>query len=98
MTLEPGIHDPSQAPWWEFHCDGFTPVVEQWMNDAARRFAGELSKVNAGGKVERCRPQYLSLDGSSGRYSVKLAEHRKRFYLTVVRGDMQPKPEVRHDA
>lgn len=82
MTLEPGIHDPEDAPSWEFECEGFTPVVEQWMGTAAEKFAATLT----GGEEFRVHCAYMAADGGSGTYVVYFAGRQQ--VIVVWRGDM----------
>jgi len=65
VTLEPGIHDPEEAPWWEFTCADEVTTA-QWMRQAARTFAVKLSGE------EDCdvRVIYTSLDGMTGHYLI----------------------------
>lgn len=91
MTLEPGVWDHEEAPWWEFTCAGCTPVVTQWMGQAARLFGAELTARAAGGECTvRC--VFTSLDGNTGNYAVQMSERRDPVYVIVVRGDMTDKP------
>lgn len=95
MTLEPGVFDPSEAPWWEFSCGELT-TVEQWMRQAALHFARIVSTE------EDCGVQvlYTSLDGMTGHYLVTDGgavvmkdEHGQDISLIVHRGEMTTKPE-----
>lgn len=87
MTLEPGIYDGSEAPWWRFTSPQVAlPVVRQWMKQAAEVFAIELSKANAGGTT-RVHTLYLTVDGSVGRYQVFFQHHRLPVEIEVHRGE-----------
>lgn len=93
-TLEPGIHDPGEAPWWMFKCEGYDPVIRQWMGEAAAVFAAVLASRNAGGEVTYLHCDTMTDDGMEGTYVVTLSEHGDReFELIVERGDQQPAPE-----
>jgi len=104
MTLEPGIYDPSEAPWWRFTSPEVTDttrsgtedmivVVKQWMNQAAEVFALEISKRCAGGEVE-LQQLGMSLDGMTGHYICHfqlLPTHPVP--LTVRRGEQTMEPK-----
>lgn len=85
-TLEPGIHDPEEAPYWTFECEGFTPVVKQWMGEAAAHFAALLAEQTAG-TVTRVHCAYTALDGGSGTYAVYFDNGRQQV-IVIWRGDM----------
>lgn len=87
MSLEPGIYEGSEAPWWRFtttHTD--TTVVKQWMMEAAQHFANEISLTCAGGPVH-VEVDYLAWDGSYGLYKVFFTNFRLPMELTVYRGE-----------
>lgn len=89
-TIEPGIHAPSQAPWWRFTCDGYDPVIRQWMGEAADIFAAQLASRNAGGEVLSVFCAFTSLDGMRGTYQVRLSEHSREYILAITRDPQHP--------
>jgi hypothetical protein len=87
MTLDPGIYDPSEAPYWRFTNDQTTTVVvKQWMKEAAEAFAIELSKINWGGETS-VEVVGMTTDGMTGYYQVSFEHHRMSVPLTVHRGE-----------
>lgn len=103
MTLEPGIHDPEDAPWWEFTCDGCDPALAQWMAEAAAQFAAILTAAAWPGlrPVPWLKCDGMSLDGMSGQYTVDVTfprdrrRKRRTFTFIVSRSDEPvPKPEL----
>jgi hypothetical protein len=92
-TLAPGVHDPSEAPWWEFTADNLTTVVTcRWMSIAALQLAQEYVNKSAGGKVVEVYCMYTSLDGMTGQYAVRASLLVRTVYLTVRRGKMLTSP------
>jgi hypothetical protein len=92
-VLTPGVHNPEDAPWWEFTCDEVDPttVVTQWMGQAAQVFGQRLANRAASGSViVEC--MYMSLDGASGLYRVIAHGRRVHNYIVISRGDMVEKP------
>lgn len=79
MTLEPGVHEPDQAPWWEFTSDLSDGVlVLQWMGEAAREFA-----VREYGEGTKVAVVSTSADGMVGFYAIT---DPPDIYFTVLRG------------
>ena len=95
MTLEPGIHDPSEAPWWRFtspEVEG-TTVVKQWMNEAAEVFGIEISKRCGGGELH-LQQLGMSLSGMTGHYLCHFQHHpNKPVPMTVRRGEQTMEPK-----
>ena len=77
MTLEPGIYDPSEAPWWVFTCrvedlaPDFPPwtITRQWMGEAATAFGQHIANLAAAGTAT-ARVNFTSTDGMTGHYEV----------------------------
>jgi hypothetical protein len=96
VTLEPGVHEPDQAPWWAFTCpeaDMHTIIVKQWMGEAAVVFAQLFANHMGGGKVESVKPSWLHVDGDYGQYELTMTGHPgELFYIIVKRGEMTTKP------
>jgi len=94
MTLDPGVYDHTEAPWWRFTSPDVddTTVVKQWMKEAAEVFAQEMSKRSAGGDT-RVEVAYLMADGMSGVFQVFFQHHRHPTTLTVVRGEQTMEPK-----
>lgn len=90
-TLEPGVYDPEEAPWWEFSCEDFPTVRKQWMGEAAAHFAQLLANRSAGGKFTVSCLQ-TTIDGNAGLYEVKMDLHRLPELINVSRGAMVSKP------
>ena len=90
VTLDPGIHNPEDAPWWRFTCEGYDPVIRQWMGEAANLFAAQLASRNAGGEVLSVFCAFTSSDGMTGTYQVKLSEHSREYILTITRDPDHP--------
>jgi hypothetical protein len=85
VTLEPGVHEPSEAPWWEFTSDlSDQKLVRQWMGEAARAFAEEAAGEGAEVEVES-----MSADGMVGFYAIISLPD---IYFTVLRGALVDKP------
>jgi hypothetical protein len=93
-TLDPGVHNHDQAPWWEFCVEGYElPVVKQWMNQAAEVFGQEISKRCAGG-AHRVEQTHMSVDGMAGYYICHLEFHPTRpVMFTVHRGSQTMEPQ-----
>jgi hypothetical protein len=92
-TLAPGVHDPSEAPWWEFHCEDCATVVAQWMSHAARDISQQVINRAAGGYVHSVEVLFTSLDGMSGHYRCRAKLHPGRWwYFTVSRGNQVSVP------
>lgn len=96
-TLEPGVHDHEQAPWWEFYCDlpgssQLHPVqqlddepwviVKQWMGEAARAFAERLLPD----KNYTVECLLTTIDGLTGHYVINQPGHPLGVYITINRG------------
>jgi hypothetical protein len=92
MTLDIGVHEPGDAPWWEFHCDDCTTVVKQWMNEAAEVIGQEIANRAAGG-LATVEMLHMSLDGMSGHYmcTCELHPNHPRFFV-VTRGNQTMEP------
>lgn len=93
-TLEPGVFDASEAPWWEFHSDGCTTVVRQWMGEAAQVIAQELVDRAAGGEAS-IEQIMMSLDGMVASYQCTGDLNPTHpWFFTVTRGDQTTNPNM----
>lgn len=92
VTLEPGVYEMEDAPWWEFHCDDCTTVVKQWMNEAAQLIGQEIVNRAAGGEAQ-VEVIMMSLDGMTGSYQcIGTLNPTHPWFFVVTRGDQTEEP------
>ena len=92
MTFDPGVYDASEAPWFEFNCEGCTTVVKQWMNEAAEVFGQQIANRSAGGEAT-VELQFMSLDGMWGQYVCHMELNHAVDFM-VYRGNVVELPNV----